>query len=300
MKRIVSISLGSSSRDHATETTLLGTPIRLERIGTDGDQARFRASLERLDGEVDAFGVGGTDLGVHVAERYYPLHSMAKLFGGIRTPLVDGGGVRRLVERRIAQRVARLVPFPEPRRVLMCSAVARYDMALSFRDLGFEARYADLAFGLGLPVALRSLAAVRWLAKLLMPIVGRLPFEMIYPTGDRQHQIQPKYGRWYEWATVLADDFHYIKQHLPDRLDGKIIVTNTTTDDDVALLRERGAEWLCTSTPRLQGRSFGTNVIEAALTAIAGRGRALNQHELADLVSPDDLAPEVVRLQGAT
>ena len=37
MKRIVSISIGSSSRDHRVEAQILGQEFLIERIGTDGD-----------------------------------------------------------------------------------------------------------------------------------------------------------------------------------------------------------------------------------------------------------------------
>ena len=86
--------------------------------------------------------------------------------------------------------------------------------------------------------------------------------------------------------------------HLPDRLDGKIIVTNTTTPEDVELLRTRGVRILCTTTPRLEGRTFGTNVMEAALTAIAGKKRSLTPAELQAMLSEDDLAPTVLPLNG--
>ena len=40
MKRAVSISIGSSTRDKAVEIELLGETVRLERIGTDGDMEK--------------------------------------------------------------------------------------------------------------------------------------------------------------------------------------------------------------------------------------------------------------------
>jgi hypothetical protein len=58
MKHVVSVSLGSSSRDKRVETRILGEPFIVERIGTDGNLARFRALVEYLDGRVDAIGMG--------------------------------------------------------------------------------------------------------------------------------------------------------------------------------------------------------------------------------------------------
>jgi len=83
---------------------------------------------------------------------------------------------------------------------------------------------------------------------------------------------------------------------MPDRLDGKIIATNTTTLADVEAFRQRGVRHLVTSTPRLEGRSFGTNMMEAALVAIAGKGRPLTTDELDEMLKRLGLEPTLQRL----
>ncbi len=54
MKRVVSVSLGSSTRNKSVVITLNGVPITVERIGTDGDEVKARQKFEELDGDVDA------------------------------------------------------------------------------------------------------------------------------------------------------------------------------------------------------------------------------------------------------
>ncbi|TAK55373.1 MAG: quinate 5-dehydrogenase [Dehalococcoidia bacterium] len=296
MKRAVSISLGSSTRDKAVEVELLGERVSIERIGTDGDMERAVRMYRELDGKVDAFGVGGTDLGVLVDKTYYPLHSVHRLVRDVKTtPYVDGGGLKNTLERGV-------VPFMEsqfeidPKRVLFTSSADRWGMAMSFYGNGYECVFGDLMFALGLPVPLHTPRQLRWTARVIMPIAGRLPFSWVYPTGEKQEQRQPKYERHYRWATVLAGDCHYVKRHAPDRLDGKIICTNTTTEADVAHFRASGVRWLVTTTPVLDGRSFGTNMMEAALVAVAGKGRALTHDEIAAMIRELGLTPTVQRL----
>lgn len=297
MKCAVSISLGSSKRNHRVEATILGERLILERIGVNGDQAMARRLYAELDGKVDAFGFGGADLSITVNEHVYPLHTVRKLVADVKqTPVVDGAGIRRLVERRLAQYIEAKLPPIAPKRVLVCTAVDRYDLARSFIDAGYTPLFGDFGYALGIPLALRSLASLHAAAALLLPIMGRLPFEWLYPTGKEQESITPKFERWLDWATVIAGDFLYIHRHLPERLDGKIIVTNTTTAEDVELLRSRGAAYLITSTPRIEGRTFGTNLMEAALTAIAGKGRPLTQEELRNMIRGGDLEPTILPL----
>lgn len=299
MKHVVSISLGSSTRDKRVTITLGGETILVERIGTDGDARRAAQLYRELDGKVDAFGVGGTDLGFTVAGRFYPLRSAWALVAGVsRTPVVDGAGIRQIIEGRIAQFVEQTIgPEIQPKRVLIPSAVDRYDLALSFSETGYEMIVGDLGFALGVPIPVRSMRTLRILARLLLPVMLQLPLEWLYPTGKKQEEVVPRFPHWYAWATVIAGDCLFIRRHMPERMDGKVIVTNTTTETDVAAFRERGVRYLVTSTPRVEGRSFGTNVLEAVLVALAGKGRPLTRPELEAMLADLGLGPQVQRLE---
>jgi len=79
-------------------------------------------------------------------------------------------------------------------------------------------------------------------------------------------------------------------------MKGKVIVTNTTTLDDIELFREVGVKYLVTATPVLEGRSFGTNMMEAALIAISGKGRVLTHDELRELLDQLDFEPQIQEL----
>ena len=56
MKRIVSVSIGSSLRDHLVEIDILGEKYLIQRIGTDGDIKKAISMINELDGKVDAIG----------------------------------------------------------------------------------------------------------------------------------------------------------------------------------------------------------------------------------------------------
>jgi hypothetical protein len=298
MKRAVSISLGSITRDKKVTITLLGEEITIERIGTNGDVEKAIQLYNELDGQVDAFGVGGIDLGVTFAGRHYPLHDALKLVAGVKqTPFVDGGGLKLTLERGIAQFIEQEIGDDvQPKRALITMGVDRYGSALSFDEAVYEIIFGDLGFGLGIPIPIRSLRGLHTVGRILMPIVGRMPLEFLYPTGAKQEEIVPKFGKWYAWATVICGDCLYVKQHMPDRLDGKVIATNTTTPADVEAFRQRGVRYLVTATPRLEGRSFGTNMMEAAIVAVAGKGRPLTTAELEEMLERLDLKPTIQRL----
>src|SRR5256885_5621519 len=96
MKRVVSVSLGSSTRDKRVETEILGERFIIERIGTDGDTSRYRKLVEELDGQVDAIGMGGIDLYLQAGRARDPIRDAAPVIPGVHpAPGVGGGGVTK-------------------------------------------------------------------------------------------------------------------------------------------------------------------------------------------------------------
>ncbi len=298
MKHAVSISLGSSARNKKVEVELGGEKITIERIGTDGDEKAAQAMFTDMDGKVDAFGVGGVELYIKLGEKEYPLRSGLNLIKGVtKTPAVDGRGLKNTLEGMVMQRIEPQLDEPiTPKKAMMTLGVDRFGMAQSLVSAGYDTVFCDLMFGLGLPIPVYGIKNLARLGRILLPVVGLMPISMLYPTGETQDTITPKYEKWFNYGQVIAGDFLYIRKHLPEDLGGRMIVTNTTTAADVELMRERGLKYLATTTPVFEGRSFGTNMLEAALTAYAGKGRELTATELLSLIDELGIGPNLQKL----
>jgi hypothetical protein len=275
VKRVVSVSLGSSRRDHTVEATLFGVPMRLSRCGCDGDMERALATVRDLDGQVDGIGLGGLDVYLYIAgERYVIEDGRRLLAAATRTPVTDGSGAKRYLEPAAVAWLRDHGPFPLAGcRVLMVSALDRFGMAAALVEAGCDMTFGDLMFTAGVPYPIRSLDELAELAGKLARELVKLPVHMIYPVGSAQERLpEERFPEAYRAADVIAGDFHLIRRFLPGSgLEGKAVLTNTTTAEDRELLRARGVRWLVTTTPLLDGRSFGNNVVEAALCAALGR-----------------------------
>jgi hypothetical protein len=300
MKRAVSISIGSSKRDKAVEMTLLGEKISIERIGTDGDMEAAALKYKELDGTVDAFGVGGGDLGILVDGKWYEFHSVKPMVRFIKkTPVVDGSGLRNTLEKQAAPFVIdKLGDYVNKmgKTALIMTGADRWGLTRSFLDAGFACTFGDMLFSLDIPIPLHTAQQIKTIAALLLPVATRLPFEWIYPVGEKQEERKPKFSKYFYEATVVAGDCHYIKRYMPEDMKGKIVVTNTTTPEDLDLFRKVGVKYLVTTTPVLEGRSFGTNMMEAALVAISGKGRPLTLPEYSELLEKFDFQPQLQEL----
>ena len=295
--RVVSVSLGSPSRDHSANAQLLGRQWQLERTGTGGDLARAVALIEELDGHVAAIGLGGIDLFLVAGGVRYPVKDAARLARAAKkTPVVDGSGLKDTLERGALASLEHdgLVSFRGKRVGLTC-AVDRFGMAEEFVKLGADVTFGDFIFILSWPFKMKTLRAVRGAARVVLPIAGRLPFSVLYPVGEKQTEIldKPLQRRFFEDNEIIAGDFLLIRRYLPASLKGKTVITNTVTGADIELLRERGLERLITTTPEFDGRSFGTNVMEGIFAAMGDKTPADYKRRLAELA----WKPRVMDLQ---
>ncbi|MBM4236123.1 MAG: quinate 5-dehydrogenase [Firmicutes bacterium] len=298
MKYVVGISLGSSTRDHVVTVELKGEKYKIERIGTNGNMRKMVEKISELDGKVDAFGLGGMDIYVYAVDRRYTFRDAKRIIKAARkTPIVDGSGLKNTLERRAIEYLAEHTDlFREPRKVLLMSAMDRLGMAQALEKAGAIMTYGDIPYVLGLPVPLTSLNTLAVIARLIAPLVCQLPFTMIYPTGDKQTVNKPRFPRYFEQNDIIAGDFHFIHRYMPAELPGKTIITNTVTLSDVDFLRNSKVKTLITTTPEMEGRSFGTNVMEALLVCMAGGNQELTEEHYNHLLVELDLKPRILDL----
>ncbi len=274
MKSVVSVSLGSSTRDHRAQVRLLGEDFDISRVGTDGKLDAAIAKVHELDGKVDAIGLGGIDVYLYAGKHRYALRDGLRLLEAAKTtPVVDGSGLKNTLEREAVRFIQEDLGIDlKGMHVLMVSALDRFGMAQALVDAGADVLFGDFIFALDLDKPVKGLHEFEEMAEKYLPDACKLPFQFFYPTGKKQDRPpQPKYPQYYHDADIVAGDFHFMRQFMPDDMTGKIVLTNTVTENDVDELRKRGVKLLVTTTPDFQGRSFGTNVVEAALLVLLGK-----------------------------
>lgn len=296
MKKVLSISLGSSTRDHTTEAKFLGQRFWLSRQGTDGDFKRYLQMYREYDGKVDAFGIGGAEFYCLVNGRRYYWREIKRVRRVIkRSKVGDGNGLKHLLAPYAIQALRDHGIDLRGKKALQTTAVDRYGMARALVEAGCDVTFGDFMFALDIPIPVRSLRTVHILAALLLPVLTNLPFSWVYPLGEEQDkEPSKKYSRFYEEADIIAGDFLQIWSNLPDDMSGKIVVTNTTTARNVEELQKRNLHILVTTTPRLEGRSFGTNVMEATCRCLVDKpDDQITDADFIDLIERIPLKPQL-------
>lgn len=276
IKEVVSVSLGSSSRDHEVEVPLLGETFRVRREGTNGDRPLMRKRLIELDADqnVAALGIGGCDIFLNAAGRRYYFREIKNMVSVVKnTPVVDGSGLKGAVEGDTVRFIQDTLGYDfNHKNILITSAIDRWGLAMACADANPEGKtlYCDLLYALNIARPVEGKALLTRLARIIMPVVAQLPFSWIYPSesdASTEAKRTPKTDALYHDADVIVGDYKYVIKYLPDDLKNTLVITNTTTSADIDYLHNCGIETVVTTTPQLDGRSFGTNVMEALLVA---------------------------------
>lgn len=283
---------------------VLGEDFRVSRVGCNGDRELMKRRLIEADENPDvrAIGIGGADIFLNAAgKRYYfrEIKDMVKVVHA--TPVVDGSGLKGAVEANTVSYMTDVLGIEVAgKKTLVTSAIDRWGISMAFLDAGADVSFGDLLYALDIPIIIHSKKALERAIKVLLPVASQMPFSWIYPSESDASTVSKrskKTDELYYESDIIVGDFKFVIKYMPDDVGDKIIVTNTTTLDDLALLQSRGIKTIITTTPRLEGRTFGTNVMEALLVALTDSSQALESAQYLDLLDRADFLPAVYRFE---
>jgi hypothetical protein len=58
---------------------------------------------------------------------------------------------------------------------------------------------------------------------------------------------KPKYGKYFADSDLIAGNFLFMRKYMPERMDCKTVVTNTTTEENIELFKARGVKTVITT-----------------------------------------------------
>jgi predicted amino acid dehydrogenase len=271
MKRIVSISLGSSNADFEFTASFLGHEFRVSRFGADWNADRAEKLLKKHAKEADAIGLGMVrDHAVVGTHRYTdPLTArLETVVTGV--PVTTGAMLRSLFDEGAARWVQREhAGYFTNARVLFLSGITNYRIAASLAEYTANLRFADPVTLDGVPKVLSSLSGLEAYAS------TRSTFRR-WSKSSAVAEDGPPRGTWnrsaihkaMEWAHFVAGAYQEVEQYGPEDLQRKVVLTSSITEDSLKRLGEKGVYVVIDRTPKLLDRIVGLNVIDAMILAI--------------------------------
>ena len=106
MKKVVSVSLGSSKQDFEFTTEFFGQKFHIKRMGADMDTGKAWELMRRQQAFCDAIGLGEMPDHYHVGDRTITNKETQKLLDVVtRVPATTGAHLRRILQVRAVRYV---------------------------------------------------------------------------------------------------------------------------------------------------------------------------------------------------
>lgn len=272
MKKVAVIHLDSA--DYTEKVHFLGQDIELIYRGCDGDAERARTLIQEYDGQVDAIALQAMPSSLQLGPAQAP-HSVGKalLQSATQTPVVDGSGIRTGLERWGIILADRAEPgIFAHKRVLLVPGLNHSGLVQALERRASVVQFADpfIYFGWVRLPGVGSGATLNKVARAQIDLLKDAPFRRIYPKPGEprtERSLLP-----FKQADVLVGDIGPILRYGPDDLRRKTIVVNHASEEEIEILRQRGASIVITIMPSLSpedtlGR-WPSSVIEGAMVAL--------------------------------
>lgn len=303
MKKIVCVSLGSPDYDYEFEREVFGQRYHIRRIGTGGDVRMARRLVREHDGQVDAIGLAGMSVMFRIAGRTYHHRDTLGIAHSARyTPVVGGRGLKRILDRWAVRDLAAREPGIFTRKnVFFLSGVANWDIYTVMQEYTENISFGDPVLHFGVPTVLRDAKAFRRYARVSMPLLTRRPYVTFFPRGRTGEELQHLLlSQPFQKADVIVGDLSLVLHFAPSDLRGKTVLTDTIDEERLALLRERGVDVVCTTTPELfPGERADLNVLQAIFIAHFGKPpEQITDNDYLELIRRLEARPRVIYAQG--
>ncbi|NNM21687.1 MAG: dehydrogenase [Gammaproteobacteria bacterium] len=303
MKRVVTVSLGSSAKDHEFEAEFLGHQMQVRRLGADADETKAWELLRRVQADADAVGLGMVRDHFEVGSRRYLDKDTERLLNVVtRCPVTTGARLRRMLQVRAVRHVQRkLGHYFNNNHVLFLSGMANYEMAMAMSDYTSNLVFADAVFGTGTPKLLKSIRSLEVFARTARVATRFLPDKLTDRLARLTKTKKRVMGKAFDAAHVIVGTFADIEAcGTPANLKGKTLITSAIDDERLAFFRDCEVNLVIDVSPMLfEDRVVGMNTIQAMiLAALDITSEELTEHDLTEIIDELKITPRLLHPTG--
>jgi predicted amino acid dehydrogenase len=300
VKKVSTISLGSSKQDFEFETRFLGHSFQVRRLGADDDIGKAWELMRRQQAECDAIGLGEVGDHYRVGQDTRVNKETQRLLNVVtRVPATTGATLRRLLQVHAVRFVQnQLGHYFNNNLVLFLSGMRNYDMAVALSDYTPNLKFADALAQTGAPAMLTSLFQLELYAKGSDLVLSGKPGEMLEASLStfKRARIAAEVAN----AQVIVGTFHELKEvgHAKN-LAGKTVITSAVDDERLAFFKRCRVNLVVDVSPQLFDRVVGTNVIEAMILAALGKPvEDVSDDDFREIIDELQLQPRLLHPTG--
>ena len=300
MKKVVTVTLGSSKKDFEFKTKFLGQEFSVRRLGADQDSSKAWELMRRQQANADAIALSDMVDHYHVGLRtVVNKKSQALMQVVTRVPVTTGASLRRLLQVRAIRYVQKeLGHYFNNNLVLFLSGMRNYDMAVALSDYTRNLSFADPVFQAGSPLLLSSLEQLELYAKgkellpgivpgkFLKSVLSTLKNKIVANAVAKSHVIV---GTFREIQAVSSSG----------NLDGKTLITSAIDDEALAFFAKHKVNLVVDVSPKLFDKVVGISTITAMILASTGKSESeLSDHDFEEIINELDIKPRLLHPTG--
>jgi predicted amino acid dehydrogenase len=300
MKKIVTVTLGSSKQDFEFKTEFLGQQFSVRRLGADQDTGKAWELMRRQQATADAIGLGEMPDHYQVGLRTVVNKETKRLLNVVtRVPVTTGATLRRLLQVRAVRYVQKeLGNYFNNNLVLFLSGMRNYDMAVALSDYTKNLSFADPVFQTGSPALLGSLEQLELYAKgselMLANRTGQYLESAL--SGFKNKRVAAAVAK----SHVVVGTFAEIKAVAEGgNLEGKTLITSAVTDERMAFFKDKKVNLVVDASPKLFERVVGINTIEAMILAALDKPtEEVSDDDFVEILDELDIQPRLLHPTG--
>ena len=273
MKKVITVTLGSSAKDFEFKTKFLGQEFSVQRLGADRDSSKAWELMRRQQAHADAIALSDMPDHYHV---------------GLRT--VINKKSQRLLQVRAVRHVQKeLGHYFNNNLVLFLSGMRNYDMAVALSDYTKNLSFADPVFHAGSPVLLNSLDQLELFVKGKELLPDAVPGDFLKSVlGTYKNKIVANAAAK---AHVIVGTFREFQAVADGRnLEGKTLITSAVDDEAFAFFAKNKVNLVVDVSPKLFDRVVGISTITAMILAATGKAEEeLTDHDFEEILHELDI-----------
>ena len=308
MKRVISVSLGSSAYNFEFQTEFMGQDFVVKRIGADGDIQKAESLLRYWDERADVIGIGSVKIPYAIGPRRLAddtYKRIRKISREMKTPVTFGANLRRVsFEWSIRHLQYELSEFFTNARILVLSGMVDYNLANILTEFTDNISFADPILDHGIPKFLNSIKELELYANGVHEVLN-------YAPGKRMLTSMLPVKQWNRFimqkamqkSSIILVPYHEFYPCLDsaglEELGGKVVISSTLYDERIEFLKNRGVDMIIDNTPKILDRVVGVNTLEALIIAALDKPKAeITDDELMQIISDQYLEPRIIYPQG--
>lgn len=300
MKKVVTVTLGSSKQDFSFETNFLGERFSVKRMGADNDPTKAWELMRRQQATADAIGLGEIGDHYNVGQNTLINKETKRLLNVVtRVPATTGATLRRLLQVRALHYVQNHIgSYFNNNLVLFFSGMRNYDMAVAMQDYTPNLSFADALTQTGAPALLTSLNQLEIYAKGRDVALAGRRGELL--EGALAGFKNSRLAAAVEKSHVIVGTYAEIKAVASaGSLDGKTVITSAVDDDRLEQFKLWKANLVVDVSPKLFDRVVGVNVIEAMILAALGKPpEQVSDDDFAEILDELKITPRLLHPTG--